>query len=377
MTDKLTWIELSRKNVEHNLHLLANKAGGVDKICAVVKGDAYGHGIDKMVTILSSLGIMKFAVYHPEEAFKVRAIAGPQALIILLGFADNAYISLLARNQIQCLLLNRDRLKSIHAAIPNEEILSIHLKVDTGMNRFGLAAHEIPRFVEEIKSLPKIQLTGAATHYANAWNLTQTSYARMQQSNFDKALNALKSVNGQLVHCHINNTAALFNYPETTFSFVRSGIGIYGYFPSIDMRNKYLPDNPLKPILSFKSRIVSLRGLKVGEHAGYDISFEAKRPTRIALAPVGYSDGFPFAHSETGAFVLIHGQRVPLIGRVNMNAIFMDVTDLEGVNKGDVVTILGSDGESSVSVYDWMDWGTPHLYESLTKLRSGICRIVV
>ena len=373
----LAWIEISRTHLSHNLFKLAERAGGIGRLCGVVKGNAYGHGIEKVVPLMSDYGITTFAVYHAEEAFRVRKLVGEDALVILLGFAPTHLVGELVESRIECLLLNRERLPEVHQQIPEGHQLNIHLKIDTGMNRFGLQPTEIPEFLKEIKKYPRLNVTGAASHFANSWNIVDKSYKHYQSQGFEDALSALGELNGKLKYRHISNTAALLVHERDNYSFVRAGIGIYGYYPSMKVKEACDRELSLKPVLSFRSRIVSIKDMEVGEFAGYDITFQAERRTRIALAPVGYSDGFPFAHSDKGAYVLIHGRRVPLIGRVNMNALLLDVTDLPDTKLGDVITLLGSDGDESITVWDWLEWGTPHLYEALTKLRFGLPRYVV
>lgn len=375
--EELSWIEISQENLLHNVQVLSHAAGGLTRFCAVVKGNAYGHSIDVIVPLLHEAGVTKYAVYHPEEALQIRRLVGGEALIMLLGFAEQRIVPDLVTANIQCLLLNVDRLKLLHDAVPEGEILSIHVKIDSGMNRFGLPMEVLPEFVEMVRKLPRVRLTGAASHFANAWNLDDRSYAEEQHDKYKQALASLAAVNGALVHKHMCNTSGLLNHPDCIYSFARVGIGLYGYYPSKSMKDQFDDQLNLRPVLGFKTRIVSLKQINTGDFAGYDIAFQAKRPTTIALAPAGYSDGFPFAHSDKGAFVLVNGQRAPLIGRVNMNAIFFDVTDIPNLEKGDEVTILGRDGADEISVWDWMEWGTPHLYESLTKIRANLPRRLV
>ena len=377
LVNELSWIEISRDNLAYNLSKLSQRAGGIDRICAVVKGNAYGHGLELIAGLCHESGVEAFAVYNPDEAIAVRETVGPAALIMLLGFAPAESIAQLAQANIECLLLNKSRLPTIHDQIPDGHKLHIHLKIDTGMNRFGLQPKELTEFLHALKNYPKLKLTGAATHYANAWNLEDKSYAQNQYAAYQRALNSLGEINGQLRYRHVSNSGGLLVHPTTTLSFARTGISIYGYYPNRALKEHFDNDLQLKPVLSFRSRVVSVKLMEEGEFAGYDITFQAKRKTRIALVPIGYSDGFPFAHSDQGAFVLIRGQQVPLVGRVNMNALLLDITDLDHVALGDTVTMLGNDGDVSVSVWDWMQWGTPHLYESLTKLRPGLPRHIV
>lgn len=378
LIEELTWIEISKRNLFHNVESLAKKAGGIQKLCAVVKGNAYGHGIEVVAPLCAAAGITRFAVYHVDEALRLRKLVGDHALIMLMGFAPKSSIKALVDHCIDCLLLNKNRLEEIHDQIPHEDQLNIHLKIDTGMNRFGVQPEAIHPFLSELKKYPKINLTGVASHFANSWDMDDKSYANGQFQTFKEAMDSLgEELNGQIKYRHISNSAALFVHDYATLSFVRTGICLYGYYPSRNLKEAFDNQVNLKPILSLRSKVVSIKHMEIGEYAGYDITFKAERRTKIALAPVGYSDGFPFAHSDQGAYVLIRGKRVPLIGRVNMNALLLDVTDVPAVAMGDQVTLIGEDGQESISVWEWMNWGTPHLYESLTKLRFGLTKIVV
>jgi len=376
LTEELAWIEISESRLTHNISKIASLLNGVEHVCAVVKGNAYGHGIKTMVPLMMKNGIQKFAVYHPEEAFEVRKAGGADCLIILLGYAPKALIPLLSQHHIDCMLLNPSRIQEIQECVPEDSILHMHLKIDTGMARFGITPNELPNFLSELKSVTKIRLTGAATHFANAWNMADGTYARQQHEKFIKAVDVIESEYGALTHIHIDNTAGVFNFPEYKCSFARVGIGLYGYYPTLELKSHFERAVQLKPILAYRTRVVSLKWLKAGEYAGYDITFKAERPTRIALAPIGYSDGFPFAHSDKGTFVIINGHRTSLIGRVNMNAIFLDVTDVDDVVLGSVITLLGQDVDQKISAWDWLEWGTPHLYEALTSLRASLPKIV-
>lgn len=377
VTNELTWIEISREYIIENVKTLAAQVGGVDRVCAVVKGNAYGHGIETIAPEFYNAGIRKYAVYHVDEAVRLRATIGPDSMIMLLGFATTSAIPTLIKAKVECLFLNQSRLEEIHGAIPDGKVLDIHLKVDTGMNRFGLKTSEMASFLSAIKQYPRLRMTGLASHFANSWNLDDRSYTEEQYAKFMQASEILHDSDHEITFHHISNSAASFVHPQMVETFVRTGISLYGYYPTPELKTKFVSTSSLKPVLSFRSRVVSIKELAIGEYAGYDITFQATRPTKLALAPVGYSDGFPFAHSDAGAYVLLHGQKVPLIGRVNMNAIFLDVTDLDNVEINDVITLLGQDGDEKIDVLDWMGWGTPHLYEALTSLRFGLKRTVI
>ena len=372
-----TRIEISEQAVRHNVTVFARLTNSLNRICAVIKGDAYGHGIELMTEILLDAGITKFAVFQPEEALTVRKLVGPDAMILILGYAELDRWPALVEADIQCVLFDATRLASLHELIPEGQVAKCHLKVDTGMNRFGLMPGDVPDFVEQVVQYANIELTGVATHFANAWDLEDPSFTKHQIKVFESVESALTKQYGKIIYRHLANTAGVIAHSEAILSFARVGIGIYGYYPNRDLKEKFDHKLQLRPALSFYTALCSIKPLQKGDRAGYDLTFEAKRDTLVGLVPIGYSDGFPFSHSESGAFVLIRQRRVPLIGRVNMNALLLDVTDVPEVQVGDRVTILGRDGDRRITVWNWMDWGALHLYECLTKISSKIPRVVV
>lgn len=370
-------LEISKQSVQHNIAAFTRIVGNIHRLCAVVKGNAYGHGIEAIVPLMYEVGVRRFAVYHGEEALRVRQLTDPNVQIILLGYAEDYLWPELVRARIECLLIDSNRIADIDRLLPRDTFALVHLKIDTGMNRFGIKPDEVPTLMKRLDQYPRFKLCGVASHFAESWNLEDSRFTKEQIARFDSVERIVRNHQVKLMYRHMANTAGALCHKESILSFARVGIGLYGYYPQLALKHRFDEEWHLQPVLAFRSKLVSVKHMDQGDRAGYDLSFTAERNTKIALAPVGYSDGFPFAHSDRGSYVLIRGRKARLIGRVNMNAILLDVTDIPDAAVGDRVTLLGRDGDREISVWHWMQWGTPHLYESLSKLRADLPRRTV
>ena len=372
------WLEIDEKRLRHNIDILTTKVGTKRAISAVIKGNAYGHGLELMGRLLADAGISRMAVYTAEEALKLRAMLSPEIQILILGVTSSEAFVELEKNDIDLMILDLSELKQLMAIPDVAPSLNVHLKFDTGMNRYGIRYDESDE-VLSILGNNTLNIKGIASHFSNAGLVEEKSFSQLQLERFKEILGGLNTIYTKNdMEKHMCNTAGLFNYPEAHFDYSRCGIGIMGYYPSVEIYKQALRDDQdqLLPILSFKSRIVSIKDVKAGEYVGYDQAFRCSDAKRIAILPVGYSDGFPYGHSGCGSFVLVGGRRAEVLGRVNMNALIVDITGIQGIEIGDTATLLGRDANAEISVWDWLDWGTDHLYESLTKLRSTLSRVV-
>ena len=373
------WLEIDENRLRHNIEILSNKVGTKRGICAVIKGNAYGHGLALMGRLLSDAGISRMAVYTVEEALQLRSEVPGSTQILVLGVTSGDSLADLINRDIDPMILD---LSELHFLKRNTELLSslkVHLKFDTGMNRYGIRYDQSDEVISTLKAHNHIQIKGIASHFSNAGIAEGQSFSRLQIQRFEDLIRKFNDViPADSIEKHMCNTAGLFNYPEAHYEYSRCGIGIMGYHPTKELfdRSSTTGRDRLYPILSFKTRIVSIKQVSKGEYVGYEQAYLCKETKRIAILPVGYSDGFPYGHSGCKSFVLVGGRRAKVLGRVNMNALMIDITGIKGIEIGAVATLLGPDGKEEISVWDWLDWGADHLYESLTKLRSTLPRIV-
>ena len=375
-TSSSVWLTLDEAAIKNNVDTLTNFIGRKDQICAVVKGNAYGHGLTDFAPLLQKNGIKRFAVYHAAEAICLRQILPGHHEIILLGLPMEDEIEALIDHDITCCILSMEDIPyyDAHATVLNP--FRVHLKVDTGMNRFGVHTNEVQSAINQIDQSRGLRLAGVFSHFSNSWEVGEQSHAPKQLSLFKSTLNNTTGIDWKKTDVHLGNTAAIFNYPEAKFSYFRTGLGLCGYYPSIETKES-LKDSPhgvLKPVLGCRTKLVSIKSVHKGEFIGYDASYETKTDMTIGIIPLGYSDGFPFSHSGKGSYVLINGQKAHVIGRVNMNALILDITSISSARRMQDVVLLGKCGNEEITLRNWMDWGATHLYESMTKMRYDMTR---
>lgn len=372
----LIWFEIDEKRLRHNLRLLRNRLGEQSEICAVIKGNAYGHGMAEIAALLLKNKVDKFAVFHAKEARELRAVIGPSPTIFQLGYSSASTVLGQIENDIHAMIVDLDQIDLLENCIPFGQQLKVHIKINTGMNRFGIQPEELTLAIDKILKSPKFILVGAVSHFADSWNFEEPGFTENQRLKFSKCLELINDKCGQLDYCHIANSGGIQVHEKAHYQMSRSGINIYGYYSHRSLYEKDLKENreTFLPILSFRTKVVSVKPVSKGEFVGYDRTFEVKKDMKIAIVPIGYSDGFPFLNGEYPSYVLIKGQRAYVVGRVNMNILLLDVTNIKNIKVDDVATILGVDGEEEISAWNWREWGSTHLYESLTKLRMDIPR---
>jgi alanine racemase len=373
----LVWIELDGKAPDHNLKELSRCAKNSVKLCAVVKSNAYGHGIAQMATLSPSAHW--FGVNSLEEGLELRGL-GVKKPILLLGHVPLARIAEAVRADLRLTIFNRESIASLLKLEWGSNPVRIHLKIETGTARQGILIDEIEGFVRDIRKSDVLVIEGVATHFANIEDTLNHKYAESQLQRFHEALDVLKKLGENPPIIHTACTAAAILFPETHFSMLRVGIGMYGLWPS---RETYLSAESgcmripeLKPVLTWKTRIVQIKTLPAGSFIGYGCTYKTTRKTRLAVLPVGYSDGYDRSFGNR-AYVLVNGRRAPVIGRVCMNHCMIDVTDLRKVALEDEVVLLGRSGSEEVSAEDLAGWAGTINYEIVTRISPLLERRVV
>lgn len=384
----LQWIELDGKAAEHNLEELRRGAAAGRKVCAVVKANAYGHGLAEMVRLLPSADW--FGVNSLEEGLRLRGL-GVEKPVVLLGHVPLADLAAAVEAGLRMTVYNRETLERLTALPEGLPPALVHVKVETGTGRQGVLPGDLDGFLDLIARSPRTVLDGVSTHYANIEDTLNHEYAAAQSDRFAAAVDMVRRRFGPAPVAHAACTAAAILFPGTHFDMLRTGIGLYGLWPS---RETYLaarmdaaataegrtagraalPD--LKPVLSWKTRVVQVKTLPEGSFVGYGCSYRCTRRTTVAVLPVGYSDGYDRALGNR-AHVLVRGRRAPVIGRICMNLSIIDLTDVPGARLEDEAVLLGSSGDERISAETMAEWaGTIH-YEVVSRIGALIERRIV
>lgn len=377
---KLNWIEISRRTVLDNLKSLIRLAGpGVD-IAVAAKANGYGHGLPEIVSILNNSKAACLALHSIAESELARQAGWQKKIILVGGFAPEEIDGIFRLDlepvisEIRVIeLLGRFCRKS-HVSV------AIHLKLETGTHRQGITEAEIDKVVGMLKKHPEVSVAGAATHFANIEDTTDHNYAQKQLRQFNKMVTRLKKSGLSIARKHTACSAALLLFKSTYFDLVRPGISLYGYWPSKETYVSYKlsggKNSILKPALALYSRITQIKYVEPDNFIGYGCTYRTGSRTRIAVLPIGYSDGLDRRLSNLG-YVLINGRRAPIRGRICMNLTMIDITNIPRVKLFDTATILGRDGSEAVTADTHAQWCQTINYEILSRLSPLIPRFVI
>ena len=337
------WAEIDLGALVHNLEYAKKLTGR--KVCAVIKGDAHGHGALKCAETLAAHGCDAFAVACLEEGIELRE-GGIMKPILVLGWTPAAFAPDLAEYRLTQSVLDEAYANELEEALSSfGGHLDVHVKIDTGMSRTGLFAQNGPGEAAEailrIDKLPHLGITGIFTHYAAADVRSKDAFTAWQLENFKAVLARLeeKGFDRSKVTVHASNSACVLYHPETYFDMVRLGVMVYGFYPDDIFR----PDGPLRQVLSLKARVAQVKELPAGSHVSYGCTFETSRPTTIAVVSAGYADAYPRILSNKGAYAVINGVKCPQIGRICMDLCMFDVTGAD-VKRSDVAILYGKGG---------------------------------
>jgi len=334
---RLTWAEINLDNAVLNLNSIKKRVGPGARIIGVVKADAYGHGVE-MIQTLQDEGVDMMAVAFLDEAVALRQKGIDRCDVMLLGYTPKEEISELVEWDIQPAVYQYDFAKALSDYCVSQGcVLPIHVKVDTGMGRIGFRWEEAADEIERIAALPGIKLYGMFTHFATA-DCEDKAFTQLQMQRFLDVDRELKKRGVHIPFKHVENSAAIIDFGKTVFQGVRPGIILYGLYPSEEVKKENLP---LRPVMSFKTRIVHLKTIHPGDSLGYGRKYIATEDRRIATLPVGYADGYTRMLSGKGTEVWINGHRAPVVGNICMDQCTVDVTDLKDVKLYDEVELFG------------------------------------
>ncbi len=369
-TDPLvTWAEIDLDAIAHNVAAFKRHVGGESEIFAVVKANAYGHGAAPVARAALAAGATRLAVHRAIEGVELRQ-AGLDAPTLIMGYTPPAGAKTIVRWRLSPSLMTLEFAQALSACAEADGVTTpVHVKVDTGMSRYGLLPEEVVEFARSLQTLPGIRLEGLFTHFATADAADQT-HLRRQLAVFRDVLAALQNAGIPVPLAHAANSAATMRLPEAHFDAVRIGIAMYGLDPS----DEWAPIFEIRPALTLKSRVSRVRELPAGAGISYGRTFVTATPTTVALVPVGYGDGYHRILSNRGS-VLIRGQRAPILGRVCMDQFVVDVSHIAGVKQDDEVVLIGCQGNEHIRAEEVALLTGTINYEVTTSLLPRVARV--
>lgn len=376
---ELTWVEISRKSLTHNVNRFKAIAPN-SMLAPVVKANAYGHGLIPVARILAEEGADWLCVNSVYEAEALRR-EGISLPLYLLGYLPPPDYELAVELGLRVVAYDTETVHGLgEAATQKSASVPLHVKVETGNNRQGLQPDQAVQLARLIAATPGVEFEGLSSHYADIEDTTDHSFARNQLGLFQQTVDSLAEV-GLVPRCrNFSNSAAAILWSETHFELVRAGISIYGMWPSKEtcvsavLLNREKP--MLKPVLTWKTVVAQLKRVAAGEFVGYGRTFRTTHPTRLAVLPIGYYDGYGRGLSNLG-HVLINGHIAPVRGRVCMNMVMVDVSDVPAVKVGDEVVLLGKDLDKVVTAENIADWSNTINYEVTTRINERVPRRIV
>lgn len=372
------WVEVSLTALRHNFRTILSYVQPEAAVCAVVKADAYGHGASACSLALQQEGAQWFAVTTCEEGIALRE-GGITGRILQLGGIWRGEEEQIVQYELTPAIWNWNHVELLENAaekLKPQHAISVHLKVNTGMNRLGVDLNDLPSLLEAIRSAPHLTLEGMFSHFASA-ELVDAPQGDLQLDRFDQAYEAAEKLNLHPPLRHMANSAAIVARTRSWFNLVRAGISLYGYYlpftsvisghadPSLEL--------PVKPVLSWKTRVLQIRQVEAGQPVGYSSGYMTEFPTRVAVLSVGYGDGLSRHLSPRGR-VIIRDDYASIIGNISMNLTTVDVTGIPGVEVGDEVIIIGETEKRKITAWEHASLASTIPYEVLCGISTRVPR---
>lgn len=375
----LSWIEISRSNLLHNVSAFKKLIGRERILCPAVKGNAYGHGLKECAPVVAEGGADWLGVNSLFEALSLKK-TGIKKPIYILGYVLKEELSCAVEEGFQMVVYNLETLQELAKICKKTGKEGFtHLKVETGNYRQGILPEELDTFLDFYRAHPLVKLAGISTHFSNIEDTHDHHYAKSQLQAFENFLVRVRQAGFEPPFIHCANTAATLLFPETHFTMVRAGVGIYGLWPSDEVKKVFEKQNPkidLKPVLSWKTRITQIKKVPKGGLIGYGCTYQAPHEMKLAILPVGYYDGY-FRSLSNKSYVLIHGKKAPLRGRVCMNIIMVEVTDIPEARVEDEAILIGTCSSEKITTDQLAEWAGTINYEITTRLNERIPRKIV
>jgi len=363
-----TRVEIDLDSIAYNIHQIRKKVGNKTKTMAVMKANAYGHGAVEVAKVAIDAGAQWLAVALVEEGIQLRE-AGIQSPILILGSTPPDQVHEVIKYNLSQTVCSRELIETLsNEAQSWNQTAKVHIKVDTGLGRLGIFPEEVAAFVKESSCLEGIEIEGIFTHFSVADE--DKAFTELQIKKFKEVISNLEREKIHIPLKHAANSAAVVGFASSYFNLVRPGIILYGLYPSPEMNRTI----PLKPAMSFKTKITYLKRVPAGYSLSYDRTFTTKRKSLIAILPVGYADGYPRALSNKGE-VLIKGKRAPVVGMICMDMTLVDVTHIPDVKVGDEVVLFGKQNGAQISADEIASKSGLINYEILCGISKRVPRI--
>lgn len=367
-----SWSEIDLDAIAHNIKAIRRHIGKHAEIMAVVKADAYGHGVMETCRTMIDSGATRLAVSMLDEAVQLRR-SGIEVPIMVLGYSDPGRADEILTHSITQTVFSHDLADALSEASQRMHIPArIHIKIDTGMTRVGfMPGYAAIKDVVRISALPGIVVEGIFTHFSSA-DEEDRIYTMKQYELFESMMQELSRIGLNVPIRHVANSAAVMQYPEMAMEMVRPGVILYGLYPSGWLRGNILD---LKPAMAIKANVILVKDVEAGVAISYSRRFVTQRASRIATIPIGYADGYLRAFSNKGR-VLIGGEFAPVVGAICMDQCMVDITDLsKPVQVGDEVVLMGSQGNQEISAEEWADICGTISYETICLVGKRVPRI--
>lgn len=365
------WIELNINNLKHNVDTLRSLLPAGCVLMPAIKANAYGHGAVPLAKELNKMGVQAFCVASVTEAMQLRE-NGVVGEILILGYTHPSDFPLLIRYNLTQAILDFEYAKQLDAF---DGEIKAHIAVDTGMHRVGVPAENLDE-IFAILNMKHLWVTGIYTHLCadDSFAEKDVAFTKKQAASISHIREQVLAA-GYAVKVHILGSYGLLNYPELGGDYARIGIALNGVLSN----RGHLAFCPveLRPVLSVKARVMTVRTIQPGDHVGYALAYTAESERKIAALSIGFADGLPRALSCGRGKVLIHGQEAPVVGRVCMDQTMVDVTDIENVKCGDVAVVIGKSGSLEITAYDLAEWSNTITNEILSRMGSRLNKLLI
>ncbi|MFW5644614.1 MAG: alanine racemase [Bacteroidota bacterium] len=375
-------IEINKEALKNNILFLKNYYGENVRMSTILKGNAYGHGIEQVLPVFEEAGVDHFSVFSSDEAARVLKLKNCQCDLMIMGFIHSDELEWVINNDIEFYIFEPSYLERvIKIAEKLKKKARIHLEIETGMYRTGMTKEELRRALNYINDNPEqLHIKGFATHLAGAESIANYHRIQNQLKLFDKRVKFLKKNEIDADILHTASSAASITYPKSRMNMIRAGIISYGYWPTRETYMHFLQGNrerkdPLRRAIRWKTKIMSVKKVPEGEFIGYGYNFQADQEMQIATVPVGYSDGYSRQLSNNG-HVLVRETRADVIGTVNMNMVLVNTSHIPDLKIGEEVVLLGSQGDNEISVASFLEMNNSMNYELLSRLPESIERVL-
>ena len=351
---RAAWSEIHLEAIRKNIRYLMSRIGPETKFMGVVKADAYGHGFTPVARILEQEGASHFAVAIVQEGIELRQNGFRQPILLLGHTFEEDYPAVLDYDLMPSIFTRHQAEALNHYAGVRGKKATIHLKIDTGMGRLGFMLNEsLEGTITEITKMPNLIVEGIFSHLATAPQISDTRYCDDQFDKFCKLLDRLEQKGVKIPIRHISNSGATILFPRMQLDMVRPGTAIYGLYPGPELQE--MPDVPMCPGMEIKAKLAHVKPVPAGTRVSYSGSFETKRTSVLGVVPLGYVDGV-FRNLANRGWVLVHGQRCPMVGNICMDQFVIDITDIADPRVGDEVVLIGRQGDEFISAEEVGEW---------------------